>query len=119
MRDFKLLFMLIILIVLGSLWISVANSTRIAYVDCSVIKLQQQNIINGSDKNVSTDIRYLVITDKETFICESSILNGKFNNSDIFFRLKENQKYRFKVSGIGKSFFTDYRNIIESELLNN
>jgi hypothetical protein len=115
MRKFKLVFILIALIIVGSLFVSVNNSTKIGYVDCEVIKLQQQNIINGSENNVFTEIRYLVITDKETLICESSMLNGKFNNSDIFFRLKENKKYRFKVCGIGKSFFTDYRNILEVE----
>ena len=60
-----------------------------------------------------TRYRYLVITDKETFRCESSLLNGKFNNSDVFYRLKENYIYDFKVCGVGKTFATDYRNILQ------
>ncbi len=81
--------------------------------NCKVIHLQQQSLMSGSKDNINTDIRYLVVTDKETFICESSIFNGKFNNSDIFFRLKEDSTYNFKVAGIGKSLFMDYRNILE------
>lgn len=81
--------------------------------DCKVIKLQQQQIISSSDGSVSTEIRYLIITDKETFICQSSMLNGKFNNSDIFWRLKEGDTYTFKVCGMGKSALTDYRNVLE------
>ncbi len=80
-----------------------------------VLDLQQQNIIGGNSNNIHTEIRYLVITDKETFVCESSLFNGKFNNSDVFFRLKKDSTYNFKVAGVGKSFFFDYRNIIEVE----
>ena len=73
----------------------------------------EQNIIkNTSGNSISTEIRYLVVTDKETFICESDVFNNKFNNSDIFFRLKQDSTYTFVVSGLGKSFLTDYRNII-------
>ena len=90
------------------------GSTKIDTVrDCKVIKLQQQQIISSSDGSVSTEIRYLIITDKETFICESSLLNGKFNNSDIFWRLKEGETYSFKVCGMGKTALTDYRNVLE------
>lgn len=81
--------------------------------DCKVLELQQQQLIEGTDGNMSTRIRYLVITDKETFICENSLLNGKFNNSDIFWRLKKDSIYTFKVAGVGKSFVTEYRNILE------
>lgn len=80
---------------------------------CKVIDLQQQQLISGTKDNMSTEIRYLVITDKETFICESSLVNGKFDNSDIFFRLKKDSVYSFKVEGYKKSFVYDYRNILE------
>ena len=54
-----------------------------------MIELQQQQLISGTDGNVKTEIRYLVITDKETFVCESSLLNGKFNNSDVYWHLEK------------------------------
>lgn len=80
-------------------------------VNCKVVNLSQQNLING--KVVTTDIRYLIATDKGTFICENSWVNWKFNNSDIFLNLRQDSTYTFKVCGIGKTFLTDYQNIIE------
>jgi len=101
-------------ILIGAICVSVTNQSNVEIVcKCKVMDLQQQQLINGSGNNISTEIRYLVITDKETFICESSLLNGKFNNSDIFWHLKKDSVYHFRVAGIGKSFFTQYRNILE------
>jgi len=109
-----ILFFAIFAFIVISLLTNCFGSTKTDIVrDCKVIKLQQQQIISSSDGSVSTEIRYLIITDKETFICESSLLNGKFNNSDIFWRLKEGDTYTFKVCGMGKSMLTDYRNILE------
>ena len=81
--------------------------------NCKVINLQQQNVIKNDEGIISTRIRYLVITNKETFVCENAYLQGKFNNSDIFYRLQKDSTYNFKVAGVGKSMLTDYRNIIE------
>jgi intracellular sulfur oxidation DsrE/DsrF family protein len=106
-------FALTILVVSFLTMISILDSTNINVVYYNkVIDLQQQQLIKGSSDNMNTEIRYLVITDKETFVCENSIINGKFNNSDIFYHLKKDSTYTFVVSGYGKSFFTDYRNII-------
>lgn len=92
----------------------VQNSFKVNSVyNCKVLRLEQQQKITGSSSSLKTNIRYLVITDKETFVCESSIINGKFNNSDLFFRLKEGEIYSFKVEGYGKSILYDYRNILE------
>ena len=111
-------FLLVIAIIIGLVMIGKFAMFSTQYEkkvvrDCKVVKLQQQNIISGDNQSMKTDIRYLVITDKETFVCESSLLNGKFNNSDIFFRLKEDSTYTFQVCGIGKTAFTDYRNILD------
>lgn len=111
MKQIKIIVVLIILI---SLSFSIYNQTQVNIVNnCKVIELQQQQLIKSNDGNMSTKIRYLVITDKETFICENSLLNGKFNNSDIFWYLKKDSIYNFKVAGIGKTFITDYRNILK------
>ncbi len=81
---------------------------------CDVIELlSQQKISGGGKSSMRTTFRYIVVCTNETFVCESAMLQGKFDNSNIFFRLKKGQTYRFKVCGIGKGFFTDYRNIIE------
>lgn len=79
----------------------------------TILDLQQQQKISGTKDNMSTEFRYLVITDKETFICESSIFNGKFDNSNIFYKLQKGKVYNFKVCGVGKSFLFDYRNILD------
>lgn len=98
----------------GVVVLSSCNQVNVTTVsDCKVIELQQQQLIQSSGGNTTTEIRYLVVTDKETFVCESSLLNGKFNNSDIFFHLKEDSTYTFKVAGVGKTMVSEYRNILE------
>ena len=105
---------LVVVLLIGSIIVPVWNQLNVSTVEnCKVMDLQQQQLIKGSDGNMSTEIRYLVITDKETFICESSLLNGKFNNSDIYWHLKKDSTYTFKVAGVGKSMITEYRNILE------
>lgn len=111
---FKIIPVIIVIAIISAIALSVTNQSKIDVVNnCKVIELQQQQLIKGSGKGVSTEIRYLVITDKETFICESSLLNGKFNNSDAFWQLKKDSTYTFRVAGQGKSFLYDYRNILE------
>ncbi len=111
---FKIIPVVIVILIIGAIALSVNNQSKIDVVNgCKVIELQQQQLIKGTGKDVSTEIRYLVITDKETFICESSLLNGKFNNSDVFWHLKKDSTYNFRVAGMGKSLLYDYRNILE------
>jgi len=105
---------LIGILIFGFILVSFSNQSNTETVtNCKVMDLQQQQLVKGSDGTINTQMRYLVITDKETFVCESSPLNLKFNNSDIFYRLKRDSIYNFKVAGIGKSMFTEYRNILE------
>lgn len=114
MKKHKVLIGLLVALFAGSLIFSIWNESNVSIVEnCKVMDLQQQQLIKGVDGNMSTQIRYLVITDKETFVCESSLVNGKFNNSDIYWRLKKDNVYSFKVAGIGKSMITEYRNILE------
>ncbi len=111
---FKIIPAIIVIVIIASIYLTVQNQSKVDIVQsCKVMDLQQQQLINGSGNNMKTEIRYLVITDKETFVCESSLLNGKFNNSDIFWRLKKDSTYTFRVAGIGKSILYDYRNILE------
>lgn len=111
---FKIIPAIIVIAIIGSIYLTVQNQSKVDIVQsCKVMDLQQQQLINGTGNNMKTEIRYLVITDKETFVCESSLLNGKFNNSDIFWRLKKDSTYTFRVAGIGKSILYDYRNILE------
>ena len=82
-------------------------------ITCKVIELKEQQKYISNSNSIYTDIRFLIITDKETLICESNLFALKFNNSDIFYRLKRDSTYTFKVTGVGKSALIDYRNIVE------
>ena len=77
-------------------------------------KQTQQNI-----KKDETEYRYLVNSPKETFVVRDNFLKLTFNNSERFFQLEENKTYKATVTGIGKTFFTDYRNIIKFTEINN
>lgn len=105
---------LILFIIIANVLMTYFDQSRIEMVsNYTVIYLQQQQKISGSGSDMKTEFRYLVITDKETLICENSFFNGKFNNSDIFWRLKKGNTYTFRLAGFGKSFWFDYRNIID------
>ena len=111
---------LIIILLACSIFFIVLNvmiNSKIDVVEkCKVLSLQEQTIISKEiEGNISTYKRHLVITDKETFISETNLLYGKVNNSDIFYRLKQDSTYSFKVVGIGKTIFTDYRNTLSYE----
>lgn len=106
--------LLLFLVVFALLFIGyIYNKTNSQIVQDKVIKLVEHPVIGGSPDNPKISYRYLVVCEKETFIVESNIFKGKFNNSDVFYRLKEGETYTFKVTGIGKSFVSDYRNIID------
>lgn len=100
---------LFIVLIVGMITCNSIGQLKKETVTCKVIEAVAQMKVNKK----STDYRYLVITDKGTFICESSWVNGKFNNSDEFYRIKKDSTYTFVVVGWGKSFLTDYKNIIE------
>lgn len=106
----KVIIPIIILLILLAIGLSINNETKITvYQNVKVLDKQQQQLI----KKETTDYRYLVITDKGTFICDSSLVNGKFNNSDLFWHIQKDSAYNFKVCGVGKGILFDYQNIIE------
>lgn len=116
---FKAFFVLVVILTVGALVFNTTGAFKTETVlNCKVERLVQQQVLDGNKGTITTGYRYLVITNKETFICESSLLNGKFNNSDIFWRLKEGEAYDFKVMGYGKTFITDYRNILDANKVN-
>lgn len=104
---------IIAVFIIAHLGVKIYDQRTLDYVPGLIVQdLQQQQKISGSKNNVTTKIRFLVVTDKETFVVESSVFNWKFNNSDLFYRLEKGAKYDFEVAGIGKGAFTDYRNIL-------
>lgn len=107
------IFSIIALIVIWLTFKEYQSQKNIELIQCKVERLEQQNKVKGSSSSIKTEIRYLVITNKETFIIEDSFWNDKYNNSDIFFRLEVGKSYQFKVCGEKKSGVYDYRNILE------
>ncbi|MEO6305569.1 MAG: hypothetical protein ABIP51_20565 [Bacteroidia bacterium] len=113
-KKSSFVFKAIAAILILSLFVSAVDASRTEIIDnYRVIDVQKEQIISGTQNNVSTEYRYIVVTDKETFICKIAPLNKKFNETDIFYRLVKGNSYSFEVAGFGKTLFTDYRNIIE------
>lgn len=109
----SVLVILAVVVVLFSLLTKAGNSVvTTTYSNVKIESKHQQDIIKGKE-DISTEIRYLIITDKGTFICESNFWKGKFNNSDIFWHIKEDSVYSsITVTGYGKGFLFDYQNVI-------
>lgn len=93
--------------------IPTCNQFPTSIVTCKILNLQSQQILSGEPGNASTHIRYIVITDRGTFVSETSVFHWKFNNSEIFYNLNVGSVYTMKVAGVGKSLLTDYKNIIK------
>lgn len=56
--------------------------------------------------------KYLVFTDKGTFENSDSWIELKFNSSDLYGKIKEGEKYKFRVYGWRIPFLSKYRNIV-------
>lgn len=67
----------------------------------------------GSDGK--QDCKYLIFTDEGTFKLTDSFLYGNFRSSDVYGRLRQDQCYRFTVTGWRLPFFSTYPNIVRAE----
>ena len=105
-NTFNLILITILIALLGFIYNN-AVSTEIVIT----IKSKQTQQLIGN--------RYLVHSAQETFVVESNFLQLTFNNSERFFQLEENKTYKVTVTGIGITFFTDYRNITKFTEINN
>ena len=61
------------------------------------------------------DCKYLVFTDKGVFENTDSLLNFKWNSSDIYGELKVGETYTFNVYGWRVPFLSMYKNITSVE----
>lgn len=78
MKNYKPIFILFALVLLATAIMHISSETHVSTIyNCKITNLQQQQLIKGKYGNMETEIRYLVVTDKGTFICESSIINKK------------------------------------------
>ncbi len=107
------IFLFIFLLIISKTVINYNNSNYCRTITAKVEFLEKQQIIKGSKNSMSSYYRYLVITDKGTFRIEDCFWNSKYNNSEIFFNLKKDSTYSFKLSGRDKSFWYDYPNVLK------
>lgn len=56
--------------------------------------------------------KYLVYTDSGVFEDTDSIINHKYNSSDLYNQLKNNHTYDCDVTGFRIPFWSEYQNII-------
>jgi len=95
--EYKILLAVIILIALAFM----GNQLKTEEITIKIDTLISQQKIKGNKESMSTDIRYLIVSEKETFVSESNWLQFKFNNSDVFYHMKMGKTYTVKVSGYG------------------
>jgi hypothetical protein len=83
----------------------------------------KDRIVETSNSGKRQDIssKYLVFTKNkdgvEVFENTDSLLNGKFNSSDVQAQLEIGKQYRAAVYGWRIPFFSSYRNIVEAKPL--
>ena len=59
------------------------------------------------------DSKYLIFTDKETFENTDSLLEWKFNSSDVYGKIEKDQTYEFTVYGFRIPVLSIYRNVVD------
>jgi hypothetical protein len=91
---------------------TVIGDTKRETISCTIRNKQVQTRMTGAGGDITTEYRYLVKTDKELFVIENSLINGAYNNSELFMSLDTGKQYTLTVCGWGKSIITEYRNII-------
>lgn len=71
--------------------------------------------VNKSERVVDQDgkgSRYLIFTDKGVFENSDSLLNNKWNSSDLYNDIKVGKTYTCDLVGFRNGFFSTYENII-------
>lgn len=63
-------------------------------------------------KNSQNDSTYLIFTDKGVFENSDSLVNGKWNSSDVYNDIKVGKTYIFHVRGIRNHVLSWYPNIL-------
>lgn len=71
----------------------------------------KDRVCSGSGS--STSCTYLVYTEQGTFENSDSVLDGKFDSSDVQGRFKVGETYTVRVRGYRIPFLSSYQNIVE------
>lgn len=76
--------------------------------------------VNKLERVQSGDVsKYLVFTDTGVYENTDSLLNGKFNSSDLYNQLEEDSKYTCTVYGWRIGFFSQYPNLVSCDEVQN
>jgi ssDNA-specific exonuclease RecJ len=100
-------------VILGSIYIlRLATGFYVQrIVDDRILRVERVQNCSGD----SCSSKYLVFGEQETYEDVDSIIEGKFNSSDLYGHLQINHSYEFTVIGWRNPFFSWYRNIIKYE----
>ena len=98
---------LIIISVLIIFWMCIYSATNYKEVIITV----KDKIV----KNYEDDSLYLIFTDKGTYEVRDSIVNGRFNSSDMYGRLEKGHTYKVTVIGFRVPLLSWYKNILSAE----
>lgn len=64
-------------------------------------------------RNHEGDDKYLIYTNKGTFEDTDTLLNMKFNSSDVYGQLEKGKTYTCTVNGFRVPLFSSYKNILK------
>lgn len=85
------------------------GSNCISHLDRETVSVKVTGKENVHHENHS---KYLVFTENEVFENRDTLLEAKWNSSDIYNRIREGSCYRFEVYGWRIPFLSQYRNIV-------
>jgi len=74
-------------------------------------KINKTERVTNTDSDGNSESKYMVYTDKGTFVIEDDLFRGNFTSSDWYGFLKEGDCYSFQASGYRSGFLSEYQNI--------
>lgn len=99
--------LLMIYLVAGIKYVSTTSSKLAACVKSKEISVSNRHSI------------YLIFTETEVFSVEDSLLNGRFDSSDMYNQIEVGKCYQLeKLQGFREPLFSWYRNIINLKEIN-
>ena len=78
-------------------------------------KILRLERITKDDNSYGAKSYYLVYCEKETFTIQDSVMNKRWNSSDLYGHLKVGSTYNFDVVSYRWDVISHYRNIITAE----
>ncbi len=101
-----------LILVVGIVWLAILPQINHHQVLFKVNKTER--IVERG----ATDSKYMIYTDNGVFENTDSLLNGKFNSSDIYNELEVGRTYSCDVVGFRNGFFSWYENVIKCTEVN-